>query len=472
MRIEFSKDNIFEETLLELRKLIQGTKWEGHVWLVGGGVRDKLLGKELHDIDLVVNYPNGGIDFAEWVCKETDCYKKDSNPVIFPVYQTAKFNIRSIHNLSKVDIECVHTRREQYHTKESRNPSVEYGTITQDANRRDLTINALYCNITTGIIADPTTRGLDDLKNHIIQTPTDPNTTFNDDPLRILRVIRFATKLGWGIERKTWLGIIENVHRISIISQERITEELTKILTCDNPSKGINRLRYCGLLGLVLPDIKNLIGVEQGQQHVGDVYEHTMLTIDNSVCDKNTRWSCLFHDIGKLETFTKYNKAIHFFGHERNGALSAISILKKMRFSNSDIKEIVSGIKYHMTFKDFGNKAPSKKTIRRFLSKVNDEHLNLVLNVIDADNKSHSKPFCLPNQVEDIRKSIEVIREEANGANKVTLPLNGKDIMSYFKLKSGPTIGRLMNAVNDMVIESPSITKEECLEKLKVILAV
>ena len=273
MEIKLNKDNPFELALIKIGEIIKGTKWENNVFAVGGCVRDKLMGKPIKDIDLAITYPNGGIDFANWICKETYCYKLDSNPCIFSTYGTAKFNIRSINEIERIDIECVQTRKEQYKA-DSRNPETVYGNIIEDAFRRDLTINALYLNLSNLTIWDVTEKGLNDLKNQIIRTPSDPDVVFKDDPLRLLRVIRFATRFNWGIEKETWLGIVKNAYRIDIISKERIKDELCKMMECETPSIAIKRLDWCGLLDRVLPEIYRLKGVKQGVQHFGDVYEH------------------------------------------------------------------------------------------------------------------------------------------------------------------------------------------------------
>ena len=462
MIIKLEGKNTIEKVILELRKMIEGSKWQNQVYLVGGSVRDLIMGKDIHDIDLVVAWPNGGIDFAEWVCKEMDCYKEGSNPVIFPSYGTAKFNIRSIHEFSGVDIECVHPRRETY-SKTSRKPSTVYGTLLQDAERRDLTINALYMNISTFSILDPTVCGLKDIKNQIIRCPNDPNKTFDDDPLRILRVIRFATRFGWNIEKDTWLGMVANAHRLAIVSQERITEELTKILLCDKPSVGLNRLLYSGVMRYVMPEVREMNNCEQGKQHFGNVFEHTLAVVDKTKPISVNRWGALFHDIAKPTVKQpSFDGTIRFPSHEYVGTTLADDILKRMKFSNHDKEMIKLCIKEHMRFKQCGNKAPSKKAVRKLLDDIGDEErVEMLLDVIEADNMSHAKPYQMPNQIDGVRKAIEAIKKDSGGEAKLVIPINGKDIMDKYDLHSGPTIGMLMKLAHNLVVENPSITKEE-----------
>ena len=229
MVITLDKNNKIEQALIKLRNFVIGSSFENHVFICGGFVRDKIMGITPKDVDLCVDIELGGIAFAEYVCKKTNCYKADSNPVVFPKFQTAKFNLRTFSDISDIDIECVQTRIEKYNKEDGRKPEVKFGTLYDDSIRRDLTINALYIDLTTLKVIDPCGKGLDDIKSKTLRTPTSSDTIFSDDPLRMLRVIRFASKLNWGIEKNTWFGIVKNAYKINDISQERITDELGKI---------------------------------------------------------------------------------------------------------------------------------------------------------------------------------------------------------------------------------------------------
>lgn len=456
------QNNMFCDAIKEIAKLIKGTKWENNCFLVGGAVRDLLLGKEIKDIDLCISLPNGGIDFANWICKETDCYKINSNPVIFQTYGTAKFNIRSINKISNVNIECVQTRKEQYKDKNSRNPETEYGTITEDSLRRDLTINALYINISNNQVLDPTGMGLSDLKNCILRTPSDPDITFTDDALRQLRVIRFSSKLGWGIEKTTWFGIVKNAYRINTISKERISEEISKILESNRPSYGLRKLYNSGLLKLILPEVYELVGCKQGEQHFGDVFEHTMAVVEKTKPIATYRMAALLHDIAKPKCKIEMLDKIHFYKHENESAIMSINILKRLKYSNSDIKLIVKAVRNHMRFKQNKDSCPSTKAIRKLISEYNDSEVDIILDIIDADNKSHSEKYNAPNQVNLIFDKILKIKEEEKINNKLELPINGKDIMDKFKLKTSPKIGEMLNFIKNKFLENPKLTKEEC----------
>ena len=465
MKITY-QNNVFCDAVKEIAKIIKGTRWENHCFLVGGAVRDLLMGKPIKDIDIAVDLPNGGIEFAEWICKETDCYKSMSNPVVFTKFGTSKFNIRSIDKISKVDIECVQTRKEQYHD-DSRKPETAYGTLKEDCLRRDLTINALYVNISNDEVLDPSGMGLEDLNNCILRTPSDPDIVFKDDALRQLRVIRFASRFGWGIERTTWIGIVKNAYRIKTISQERITDELNKILISPRPSYGIKQLFNCGLLNIVLPEVYNLIGCTQGHQHFGDVFEHTMATLEKTKPIVEHRVAALLHDIAKPECKSTVNGVIHFFSHEYRGATMATNILKRMKYSNLEIKSIVMAIKNHMRFKQSGNHCPSNKSVRKFIADVGNDNLDIILDVINADNNSHDELFNSPNQVELIMDKIKELQNSENTSDKLSLPINGKDIMEKFNLKSSPKIGEFLDLIKDRYLDNPEITREECFKLIE-----
>ena len=453
--------NELAKTAKFLGDSIKNTKFQDHVYIVGGAVRDYFLKKEIKDIDIAVDLPNGGIEFGQFINSK---YGSIHSIVTYPNYGTCKFTI-NVQDIGTIDMEAVQCRKEWY-TEGSRKPSsIAVGNIREDAYRRDLTINALYLDVTTLKVFDPTTRGYDDLQKGVLCCPADPSKTFKDDPLRMLRVIRFKSKLGWGIDKDTWLGIIENAKEIENISKERINDELTKILLTDTPSKGIESLLHANLLGYILPDIYNLIDITQGKQHFGDVFSHTMKCLDNSKCDISCRLGALFHDVGKLLTKTNYNGEIHFYCHEDVGAKMVEPILKNLKYPNNVIAKVMMIIKHHMRFKDVeDNKLPSDKSIRKFLNEVNG-YLDDVLDVMDADNKAHKEEFNKPNFVSNLKKQIQFLKEkETDYSNKLNLPINGEDIKKEFKLKTSPLIGLLLNKVKDAYLDNPNLSKDDCFE--------
>jgi putative nucleotidyltransferase with HDIG domain len=326
--------------------------------------------------------------------------------------------------------------------------------------RRDLTINALYYNISTDEVCDFTKMGLDDIKNHVIRTTGDANMIFDDDPLRILRVVRFATRLGWGIEKNTWAGMIMNSKRVSILSQERVTEELNKMLMGDNPSEAIRKLDRCNVLHRVFPSLTASKHVYQDLRPLRTVYEHVLETLDKTPKVLETRLAALLHDIGKLKTFDK-----NFMYHSQIGADMAEEVMKAMKYSNATIATVKKAIEVHEDFSSYitGN-VPRPAIIRKFVVKFNgnDKDLDVALDLIHANNitQMYGKKIKL---VPGIRRKIEELDRQSKNQSgkKLTIPINGKDIMAEFNIKAGPTLGVIMNEVKKKVIENPDVTKEE-----------
>lgn len=448
-----------DEKIKKLVKLIQesikGTAFENHVFLVGGCVRDLLLKIPCKDVDICVDIKNGGMLFANYMAMKHQCYVAGTNPVVFETYGTAKFQLYKNEELKDIEIECVQTRKEQYH-KESRNPDTVYGTIQEDAKRRDLTINSLYYNISTERVHDYN-NGLDDLVNQVIKTPTDPDITFNDDPLRILRVIRFSTRFGWGIEKNTWLGMVKNAPRIKIISQERISDEISKILLCEKPSIGIRKMYYCGILHRVMPDIYDTTYAFESKNPMVSTFDHTMNVVDTVQPYLENRLAALFHDVGRIITDRRGD-----VNPDKFSADVAADDLKTMKFPNYVIKTVETAIKFHRGFASYVDGVlPPDKKIRKFIN-LTGEDLGATVDLMNANNL-HCTYGKKKRQVLDILNRIEEM-EDAEKAANVKLPISGNDIIKEFKIKPSPTIGILLETVKDAYFENPNMTKDEAFE--------
>lgn len=448
-----------DEKIKKLVKIIQesikGTAFENHVFLVGGCVRDLLLKIPCKDVDICVDIKNGGMLFANYMAMKHQCYVAGTNPVVFENYGTAKFQLYKNEELKDIEIECVQTRKEQYH-KESRNPDTVYGTIQEDAKRRDLTINSLYYNISTEKVHDYN-NGLDDLVNQVIKTPTDPDITFNDDPLRILRVIRFSTRFGWGIEKNTWLGMVKNAHRIKIISQERISDEISKILLCEKPSIGIRKMYYCGILHRVMPDIYDTTYAFESKNPMVSTFDHTMNVVDTVQPYLENRLAALFHDVGRIITGRRRD-----VNPDKFSAEVAADDLKAMKFPNYVIKTVETAIKFHRGFAVYADGVlPPDKKIRKFIN-LTGEDLGATVDLMNANNL-HCTYDKKKRQVLDILNRIEEM-EDAEKAANVKLPINGNDIQQYFSIKPSPVVGIALEKVKDAYFENPNMTKDEALE--------
>ncbi|MCX4330680.1 MAG: hypothetical protein OSJ24_00635 [Muribaculaceae bacterium] len=232
-----------------LRNLIENTQWEGHVFAVGGCCRDEIMGFEIKDLDLAVDLPNGGVKFARWLQKRR---LTTGRPVFFLKYGTAKLRLR---RFPEDEIELVQTRREQYTRETSRCPEVAFGTIEEDCYRRDFTVNSLYYDITRRQTVDITRRGIADMRAGLLRTPMDPDETFNDDPVRILRGLRFANRFGWRIDAPVWEALLRHIHRIEIVSRERVHSELCKMLNGPDPVGAMELLKSTGALAAMIPGI-------------------------------------------------------------------------------------------------------------------------------------------------------------------------------------------------------------------------
>jgi poly(A) polymerase len=466
--LEILKENRENAALEYLIELVKTGPFTGRVFLAGGAVRDMELGKQPKDLDVVVTGgDSAGIDFATWATKKMNNYREGSNPVIFPRFFTAKFTLDGVvHNgidLTGFDIEAVATRKEKY-TDGNRKPEVSSGTLEDDVARRDFTVNSLLKDLTSGEILDLTGMGKQDIKNGIIRTPLNPDIIFSEDPLRMLRAIRFATKYSWDLPFFMIKALKRNAHKISEISEERIQEELNKILVTDYPDKGIRLLKITGLMHEILPEFDATIKMTQNAHHKHDVFQHSLEVLKNTKPQLVTRLMGLFHDIGKVATRSISPTGIHFYGHEDAGVEIAEKIMKRLRYPNELINAVAVGIKNHMRLKQGRDDASglSDKALRKFKLEVG-EQLDNVLNLIHADNISHAEESSLPNQINIIKQRLEKLDNELKNSGNGKLPLSGNDLLEL-GLRPGPEIGRILNIIKDRWLENPSISKEEALE--------
>lgn len=455
-----------EEVLLFLNKIIKGTEWENKLLLVGGAVRDEVMGKKPKDLDFVVNGDiDAGIKFSSWLGRKLGNYKENSNPVIYPRFGTAKLSLN--HNkfkLPNIDLEFVAPRTETY-TTGSRKPVVTNGDLMDETLRRDLTINSLMKNVTTGEILDLSGKGLKDIKNGVIRTTSNPDVIFKEDPLRMLRAIRFSVKYGFEMDKDTFEGIKKHSKSINIISKERISDELGKILVSNQPAKGIILMKETGLLDETIPELSQTVGVEQNHHHNEDVFSHIMTVLSKTPPNLETRLMALFHDIAKPRVKTVDDGEVHFYQHEDVGATMARDILTRLKFSNSgvNIDNVVAGVANHMRLKYGGKEGENvkDKSIRKFINTVGGNY-NDILDLIHADNESHSEDSSMPNQVPNLRNRISSLEDKVDTRN-AKLPIDGNDLIQM-GLKPSPLFREILNAVQDAWYENPDLTKEDAIE--------
>lgn len=459
-----SENAIADSALDYLSTVIKTSPFRGQVFVVGGYVRDMLLGIPSKDVDLVITAPDGGIAFSNWITKKLGIYS-ETNPLTYPRFGTAKFNLRGIThngvNLGALDIEAVMTRQEKY-ADGSRKPEVEYGTLKQDAERRDFTVNSLMKDLTTGEVVDPTGMGLQDLKRGVVRSAIDPNIIFQEDPLRMLRAIRFASKYNWELPEYMRQAIVDNADKISNISAERVREEFDKMLMSPKPREAVRLMVASGLSKHTIPELDAMVGVTQNAYHKDDVFDHSLEVLSKTPAEPLARIAGLFHDVGKPKTRTEANGKVQFLKHEDVGADMVRDIMTRLKYPNASIDTVSSVVKNHMRLKAAGpdGSGISDKALRRFAAELGED-MGVALHVMDADNKSHSDDASMPNQITALRQRFDALKTPTE---KVTLPINGNDIMSHLGLKGGPLLAVLLDVVQDAYFEDPSLSPEAAIK--------
>ena len=459
--------NKIKITLSLLSEILQNGDFSNRVFLVGGSVRDMQLGLSPKDIDVVVTGDiNSGIDFANYLSKKLVIHKPNSNPVVFPTYGTAKIQLNGVKwqnvDLTNVEIECVATRKEEY-SGTSRKPKVFHADLMEDVLRRDFTVNSLLINLTTNELLDLTGRGIKDIQEGVIATTNDSDFIFSDDPLRMLRAIRFAFKFDWKIENSILESIKQNASKIKNISQERIRDELNKILVGNNTKKAFHLMRELGLLVHFLPELNDCYEIKQGIHHNKCVFNHILDVVEATPPILEIRLMALFHDIGKPAAKTIDEGRIHFYKHDLVGAEMTKNIMRRLKYSNDIIENVELAVLHHMDLKASGKDGSLYKdrSLRRFSLTMGDQ-LDNILSLMHSDNICHSEKSCMPNQIPNLIQRFRDLKAE-QPIEKPNLPINGNDLIKL-GLTPGPLFKELLSKVLDAWCENPNITKEEALE--------
>lgn len=413
--LEVSKESVAEDFL---SKLVHGSEWEDHVFIAGGYVRDQLLGADAKDIDLVVRLPDGGIKFAEWATHKMGNHSS-SNPVIFPRFGTAKFTLKGVTHkgvdLSDVDVEAVMTRSEKY-TTGSRKPDVAFGDLKTDVERRDATVNSLLKKLSTGEILDLTGKGQEDLKNGVLRTPLDPDETFKDDPLRILRMVRMSAKYNWKLPMFMLRSIRKNVASLKNISRERIHDEVNKMLLTNNAGKAMRLLKALKLAPFVFPSLDRIDDTD-------------LAAIDTRPKDLPIRLATLFVSLpeaGKV----------------------AETELRNTKYDTSTIQMVKMILDNYRTLSD-DPVGPIK--IRELVASL-------------GENKTMQLARFLFGDAEN--PSTNAIRQQAQFLRDNPLPISGQDLIDM-GMKPGPKFSEILSVVRKVYLSDPKTEKSKYLDMIQ-----
>ncbi len=418
-------------------------------WLIGGYVRDLLLGRKSKDIDIMA--VGSGIALAEGVAAALGGRSKVT---IFRNFGTAMLRHRNL------DIEFVGARKESY-THDSRKPVVEEGTLEDDQRRRDFTINAMAISLNAasfGTLTDPFD-GTGDLLRKIIRTPLDPDITFSDDPLRMMRAVRFATQLGFDIEDETLKSIARNRERIRIVSGERIAEEFHKIIMAASPGRGFILLEETGLLEIVFPELAGLKGVEsvRGISHK-DNFFHTLKVLDQLAPLSDNlwlRWAALLHDIAKPAT-RKFieGQGWTFYGHNVVGARMIPAIFRRMKLPlNEKMKFVQKIVDLHMRPIVLSEEEVTDSAVRRLLFEAGDD-IDELMTLCEADitSKNVAKVRKFYDNFQLVRRKLKEI-DEKDSIRNFQPPVTGEEIMATFGISPGKEVGIIKNTIKDAILD-------------------
>lgn len=455
---------IYHDICAYLRRLTKDTPYEGHVYAVGGCCRDEVMGNDIKDVDLAVDLPDGGIRFANWLAANKLTV---SEPVLFPKFGTAKLQLREFPD---DELQVVQTRREKYTDHNSRNPETAFGSLQEDCLRRDLTINSLYYDITNDRLIDITGVGVKHIHEHVLRTPTEPFETFDDDPVRILRCVRFAARFGWKIDNNLLEAMSANAGRLNIISRPRLIGEFNKLLTGPRPDIGLGYLRDIGALSFIFPQLNPLKRLPDDTRQPAkedmnpsdySVWDHTLDTLHYLEKTENHPWlplrlAAMLYETGKQPSKVRHpDGTVSYPQYELRSTKVARQMMRALHYDSPIVRRTLFLITHHRAAVTWGEHAEymTDRDLRRLqLASGNYEMFEALLDLIDAFN--HASGIYL-EQVKYIRRRTQEMIETGDHMFDFELPVSTEDISRIKGTQSQKFIHRVTQHLLKMALHNP-----------------
>lgn len=465
-----------EEVERLLKVFLKGTPFANKAYAVGGYVRDQVLGIPAKDLDIVVDMKDGSKKLAEYLFRAFP--GKVSTPRqmrAYPIWVIAfkddvDFNGETF-GVSGAEIEIAEPQKESFPDEDSRQRVTEPGTLAEDVERRDFTVNVLLRDLTTGELKDLTGTSVSDIQHGVLRgvPGVDFGKIIRDDPLRMMRLVRFQAKYGWNVPLSVIRTVRDNAERISIVSAERIRDELIKIANVGKMAQAVRFMKTLGLLKYVIPEVDALKDTQQetglGYHQEGDVFKHTLLVLQNSKPGVENQMAALLHDVGKPATMELVLGHIKFHGHEKAGGEIAEAIMRRMKFENKTVHMVRKMVENHMRPHNLARYDVSAKALRRFVREVGEETVDAILDLAEADSLGNLPP---KDEIPKLREMIEEVQKVTPADAKP--PLNGNEVMTLLGVSPGKEVGEaiqfLRDKMDELAADGKALTKEEAAKLL------
>lgn len=461
MEVKVNKNEKFYTCVSKISNMISKTEWENKVFLYGDCVRKIMMGEVPARVDICVEKNNGGETFATWLARESGNFSLYENPVHFPLSDTYSLYFKNDGRISTVEVKVRETRKMKL---VSGKICYDFSTLEDDAMDREMTANALYVALPNSDIYDFLKRGANDIDDKLVKGANkDLDSLFKCNPIYMMRLIRYATTLGWDIEKNTWLAIVKNAKYILNAANYEIKSELSWICLADKPSIGIKRLLSSGLLRYIIPEVSNLTMEESVVSSGNNLFEHTLDVIDKTKKSVINRLAALLHEIGKPSTHTVVLGVHKYLSFENVGAKMAFDVLERFDFSEEVCRLVGKIIKYQTClYKYIDSVSLSNKAVRKIMA-VCGTDVDKVFDLIEADNTSRKKGLNVYNQTKSVLSRIKFLENDGREEKEDDFPINGKDIMETLHIKSSPRIGEYLKIAKKAFTNTPTMTRDELL---------